>query len=687
MQPGPVTSSPHCCLSSSGSWVPSTRIPWLPVTTWPTGTGEAGDAAGARDQLAALFPVRERVLGPEHPYTLATRHNLADWTGEAGDAAWARDQLAALLPIVERILGPEHPHTLAARGNLADWTRRATRAAQAGDRLDVGEYYDFFISYSGPDRAWAEALAQGLQSRGIEVFLDQWQIRQGDLLIEKLRAALSAAQAYIIVFGDAPERSWATAEREAVLAQAITNRRDIIPVRVGTAAIPPEFRDRQYVDLRPDQSNIDQAVEAIANLTARLSASRRRIHEDLKQSLPARSSELRDNRPLTAATSELMLKEARATGNRTKEALAQYSLGITAQERGDYEQANDFYYQALATFQEIGDRRATAAALHQLGITAQERGDYEQANDFYYQALATFQEIGDRRATAAALHQLGITAQERGDYEQANDFYYQALATFQEIGDRRATAAALHQLGITAQERGDYEQANDFYYQALATFQEIGDRRATAAALHQLGIIAQERGDFEQANEFYYQALATFQEIGDRRATAAALHQLGIIAQERGDFEQANEFYYQALATFQEIGDRRATAAALHQLGIIAQERGDFKQADDLLELARRIRAEFGDRLGVASSLSQLGALRTVEGRPAEGVPLNAASHNIRRKLGSPDYVVDLQWLGRQRELLGDAEFERLLGDAIRSSSNDDTPFVASDGITRDDAG
>ena len=98
-------------------------------------TGEAGDAAGARDQLAALLPIRERVQGPEHPDTLATRHNLARWTGEAGDAAGARDQFAALLPISERVLGPEHPDTLATRHNLAYWTGQAGDAAGARDQF------------------------------------------------------------------------------------------------------------------------------------------------------------------------------------------------------------------------------------------------------------------------------------------------------------------------------------------------------------------------------------------------------------------------------------------------------------------------------------------------------------------------------------------------------------------------
>jgi hypothetical protein len=45
-----------------------------------------GDAAGARDQYAALLPIEERVMGAEYPDTLTARGNLAYWTGQAGDA-------------------------------------------------------------------------------------------------------------------------------------------------------------------------------------------------------------------------------------------------------------------------------------------------------------------------------------------------------------------------------------------------------------------------------------------------------------------------------------------------------------------------------------------------------------------------------------------------------------------------
>ena len=71
-------------------------------------------------------------MGAEHPGTLTTRGNLANWAGEAGDAAGARDQLAALLPVRERVLGAEHPDTLTDCTDLAYWSRQAENQPEPG---------------------------------------------------------------------------------------------------------------------------------------------------------------------------------------------------------------------------------------------------------------------------------------------------------------------------------------------------------------------------------------------------------------------------------------------------------------------------------------------------------------------------------------------------------------------------
>jgi hypothetical protein len=85
--------------------------------------GYSGSYLAARDLAQEIADAHsaDNGYGPEHPDILTTRAGLARWTGEAGDAAGARDQFAALLPIEERVLGPEHPDTLTTRAGLARW--------------------------------------------------------------------------------------------------------------------------------------------------------------------------------------------------------------------------------------------------------------------------------------------------------------------------------------------------------------------------------------------------------------------------------------------------------------------------------------------------------------------------------------------------------------------------------------
>jgi transcriptional regulator with XRE-family HTH domain len=77
-----------------------------------------------------------RLLGADHPQTLAARHNLADWQGVAGDPAEAAEALRLLLVDSTRVLGAGHPDTLAARHDLADWRGVAGDPAEAVQALE-----------------------------------------------------------------------------------------------------------------------------------------------------------------------------------------------------------------------------------------------------------------------------------------------------------------------------------------------------------------------------------------------------------------------------------------------------------------------------------------------------------------------------------------------------------------------
>ncbi|QEV68785.1 tetratricopeptide repeat protein [Streptomyces chartreusis] len=351
-------------------------------------------------------------------------------------------------------------------------------------------------------------------------------------------------------------------------------------------------------------------------------------------------------------------------GDRSGIAISYHQLGIIAQERGDYRQAEERYRASLTILEELSDRSGIASSYSQLGIIAQERGDYRQAEEHYRASLTISEELGNRSGIATGYHQLGIIAQLRGDYRQAEEHCRAALTIKEKLGNRSGIANSYGQLGIIAQERGDNQQAEEHYRAALTISEEIGNRSGIANCYHQLGIIAQERGDNQQAEEHYRAALTIKEEIGDRSGIANSYGQLGIIAQERGDYREAEEHCRASLTISEEIGNRSGIANCYHQLGIIAQERGDNQQAEEHYRAALTISEEIGNRSGIASSYGQLGILRTEQQRPAEGVAHMLEALVLQLEIGRPPDTT-LYWLGRQRALLGDDDFRSILNDLV----------------------
>ena len=101
-------------------------------------TGEAGDAAAAEHQYAALLPVDGRVLGPEHPAALGGRNDLARWTEEAGDPAAAGTTTPSCCHCASGSSGRSTRPPWPTRHELARWTGRADGAPALREVAPVG---------------------------------------------------------------------------------------------------------------------------------------------------------------------------------------------------------------------------------------------------------------------------------------------------------------------------------------------------------------------------------------------------------------------------------------------------------------------------------------------------------------------------------------------------------------------
>ncbi|MGX1907500.1 tetratricopeptide repeat protein [Streptomyces phaeochromogenes] len=206
-----------------------------------------------------------------------------------------------------------------------------------------------------------------------------------------------------------------------------------------------------------------------------------------------------------------------------------------------------------------------AAYIHQLGMIAESRGDYGEAEERYRASLTIKEELGDRFGIATSYHQLGMIAQLRGDYGEAEERYRASLTIEEELGDRSGIAGSYHQLGMIAQLRGDYGEAEERYRASLAIKEELGDRSGIAGSYHQLGMIAQLRGDYGEAEERYRASLAIKEELGDRSGIASSYGQLGVLRTTQQRPAEGVPYTLRALTLQLEIGSPPDTA--LYWLG------------------------------------------------------------------------------------------------------------------------
>jgi hypothetical protein len=79
---------------------------------------DEGKPSDAEAEFRQVLDARQRVLGPDHPDTLTTRHEIARMLADEGKPAEAEAEFRQVFDVRLRVLGPDHPATLATRSSL-----------------------------------------------------------------------------------------------------------------------------------------------------------------------------------------------------------------------------------------------------------------------------------------------------------------------------------------------------------------------------------------------------------------------------------------------------------------------------------------------------------------------------------------------------------------------------------------
>lgn len=111
-----------------------------------------------------------------------------------------------------------------------------------------------FISYSSKDKAFVEKLSSRLVENHIGVWLDKWEMKPGDSLIDKIQKGLEDSSYLLVVLSkNYTESEWCKKEHNAGLMKELNSKQTVvIPIMLEDCAVPIFLQEKVYADFRED---------------------------------------------------------------------------------------------------------------------------------------------------------------------------------------------------------------------------------------------------------------------------------------------------------------------------------------------------------------------------------------------------------------------------------------------------
>lgn len=107
-----------------------------------------------------------------------------------------------------------------------------------------------FLSHSSKDKFFARKLAETLEQNGVEVWIDEAELRVGDSLIGRIAEAIGHSEFVAAILSHNSVRSnWVMKELQWAMNEEIAGRRvKVLPILIERCDVPEFLRDKIYAD-------------------------------------------------------------------------------------------------------------------------------------------------------------------------------------------------------------------------------------------------------------------------------------------------------------------------------------------------------------------------------------------------------------------------------------------------------
>jgi len=297
-------------------------------------------------------------------------------------------------------------------------------------------------------------------------------------------------------------------------------------------------------------------------------------------------------------------------------------LGEIYIERGDWEEAIEFYNKCLSTAEKLNDTPSKSHILHSLGLIHASRGKWDEALEYYNKSVEVSRELDDIQGIAQTYNNIGLVYANTGEWTKAQEYYSKSIDILEKIGNDHGMAQAYINIGSVYYRRGDWDKALEFYEKSLEILKSLGDIHGMAQTYNNLGSVFFARGELDKSIEFYEKSLEILKSLGDIHGMAQTYNNLGSVFFARGELDKSIEFYEKSLEILKSLGDIHGMAQTYGNMGLLLADRGDLDRSEEYYNRSLKMKEELGDKHGMAQTYGNIGILRKIEGDPQKALEL-----------------------------------------------------------------
>jgi adenylate cyclase len=312
-------------------------------------------------------------------------------------------------------------------------------------------------------------------------------------------------------------------------------------------------------------------------------------------------------------------------------------FGMFYQNRGESEQALEYYNKSLTIKQGLNDLRGVAKSLNNISIFFYRRGEIDTAIYLMHKTLDIWTALKDQVGIASSFNLIGVSLLEQGNYAEAIQYYDRSLRVMEKLDDKRGISTVLTNIARMQATYGEYEKALANYNKCLEYRLEMGDKKAIAASYQSIANSYGRLGNYDEKLNYEEKALAIFIELNYNADVAETLWYLGGTHQSLGDQETALKCYQQSLTMSEEIGIPVNTGNCNLEIGAIHFRNGDLETAFSFINRAYQLGLSINDIQLIKNSSGNLWHVQKALGNTEAAVELLELYMNLKDSLGSEE--------------------------------------------------